>query len=157
MAPRAAEVGGGVVAPRTVVFACIHNAGRSQMAAGWLEVLGRASGVTALSAGTAPASQVYPEVVEVMREVGIDLRHRRPQLLSPALVERATHLITMGCGEVCSAVPAHVARSDWPLPDPKGQSLAAVRQLRDVIRGHVERLLASFRAPTSSTGVRRRR
>ena len=123
-----------------VVFACVHNAGRSQMAAAWFNDLVDARLATAVSAGTQPGERVHPEVVAAMREVGIDLSHKRPQLLTPALAEGARWLITMGCGDACPVVPG-VRRDDWPLRDPKGQPVEQVRVIRDEIRARVEKLL----------------
>lgn len=127
---------------KTVVFACVHNAGRSQMAAAWLNKLARPGVARAISAGTEPATRVHPEVLDVMREVGVDLGTAKPQRLTSALLEDATHLVTMGCGESCPVAPRHVTRLDWPLPDPKGQSVERVRAIRDEIRERVESLLA---------------
>jgi len=129
---------------KTVVFACVHNAGRSQMAAAWLNKLAGRDVAEALSAGTQPASRVHPEVLEAMREVGLDLSAAKPRLLTSELLESATHLVTMGCGEACPVAPRHVARMDWPLPDPKGQSIEHVRVIREEIRERVEALLAGF-------------
>jgi len=130
---------------RTVIFACVHNAGRSQMAAAWLNALGDPGQVRALSAGTAPGDRVHPVVVEAMREVGIDLGAARPQRLTPELLAGATHLVTMGCGEACPTAPPTVERRDWPVEDPKGHSLERVRAIRDVIRARVVDLLAQWR------------
>ncbi len=105
--------------PRTVLFACVHNAGRSQMAAAWFNQLADPKKVNAVSAGTEPGTRVHPEVVTVMREVGIDLSNGRPQFLSDDLANTASLLVTMGCGEACPFVPG-LERSDWPLEDPKG-------------------------------------
>ncbi len=127
----------------TVVFACVHNAGRSQMAAAWLNELADPSKARAVSAGTEPGTSVHPLVVEAMREVGIDLEHARPQLLTSALLADATHLVTMGCGEACPVAPRRVHRLDWPLEDPKGKSLERVREIRDDIRARVLALIAS--------------
>lgn len=127
--------------PTTVLFACVHNAGRSQMAAAWLAALADPRRVRSLSAGTVPAARVHPVVVEAMREVGIDLADVSPRLLTDELAQSATLLITMGCGEACPHVPG-LRREDWPLPDPKDQSLASVRVIRDEIRARVEALLA---------------
>jgi protein-tyrosine-phosphatase len=115
----------------TVLFVCLHNAGRSQMSAAFFE---RAAGGahTALSAGTMPAERVHPEVVEVMQEFGIDLSGRKPQLLTDDLVAQADVVVTMGCGEACPYVPGK-RYIDWDLPDPKGQPLEDVRKLRDEI------------------------
>ena len=129
---------------KSVVFACVHNAGRSQMAAAWLNKLAAPGVAGAISAGTQPASRVHPEVVEAMREVGVDLSSAKPQLLTSDLLASATHLVTMGCGEACPVAPPHVTRMDWPLPDPKGQSLEHVRVIRDEIRNRVEGLLAGL-------------
>ena len=127
---------------KTVIFACVHNAGRSQMAAAWLNKLASDRGVAeAISAGTQPASRVHPEVLEAMREVGVDLSGAKPQLLTSELLENATHLVTMGCGEACPVAPRHVTRMDWPLPDPKGQPMEQVRMIREEIRKRVEALL----------------
>lgn len=127
-----------------VIFACVHNAGRSQMAAAWLNALARPGTARATSAGTQPARAVHPEVLEAMGEVGIDLSGAAPQLLTSELLQGATHLVTMGCGEQCPVAPADVQRMDWPLPDPKGQAIAKVRALRDEIRGRVEALLVEL-------------
>lgn len=126
---------------KTVLFACIHNAGRSQIARAWFEALADASKARAISAGTAPGARVHPEVADVMREVGIDLSGAQPTFLSDELARGATLLVTMGCGEACPAVPG-LRREDWPLDDPKGQSVARVREIRDDIRARVVDLLA---------------
>ena len=119
-----------------VLFACVHNAGRSQMAAAWFNELASPEKARAISAGTAPALRLHPEVLESMREVGIDLSGTQPQLLSDELARTAAWLITMGCGEACPIVPG-VQREDWPLDDPKGQPIARVRAIRDEIRERV--------------------
>lgn len=128
--------------PAVVLFACVHNAGRSQMAAALFGALADPARAHAVSAGTAPAERVHPEVVEVMREAGIDLGGARPRLLTPELAGEATLLVTMGCGEACPVVPG-VGREDWPLADPKGQDLASVRAIREEIRSRVEALVAA--------------
>jgi arsenate reductase len=129
---------------KRVVFACVHNAGRSQMAAAWLNhVAGRAQ-ARAVSAGTSPGQRVHPLVVEAMREVGIDLASVSPRRLDEAMLQDATHLVTMGCGESCPVAPPGVLRLDWPLPDPKDQPLERVREIRDEIRARVEDLLATW-------------
>jgi arsenate reductase len=128
--------------PATVVFACVHNAGRSQMAAAFFNALADPTKARAESAGTAPASQLHPEVVHAMREVGIELEGVKPRLLTDELAARAALLVTMGCGESCPVVPGR-RRLDWPLDDPKGRSPEEVRAIRDEIREHVERLLAA--------------
>lgn len=126
---------------KTVVFACIHNAGRSQMAAAWFNALANPSQARAVSAGTEPGQRVHPEVLEVMKEVGIDLGGVTPQLLTQELASGASLLVTMGCGERCPVVPG-LRRDDWPLEDPKGKPLELVRSIRDDIRGRVEKLIA---------------
>jgi arsenate reductase len=123
-----------------VIFACVHNAGRSQMAAAWFDQLADPARATALSAGTQPGTRVHPEVVLAMREVGIELSGNVPQFLSDALAARASHLITMGCGDACPVVPGAV-RDDWPLPDPKGRPIEEVRRIRDEIRDRVQTLI----------------
>ncbi|MEY2929504.1 MAG: hypothetical protein RL033_253 [Pseudomonadota bacterium] len=138
---------------KTVLFACVHNAGRSQMAAAWFNVLVNPERARGISAGTEPGTRVHPEVLAAMLEVGIDLSQATPQFLSTALAQAATLLITMGCGEVCPAVPG-LRRLDWPLEDPKGKELARVRQIRDDVRGRVFRLLtAEGWARDSATSV----
>jgi arsenate reductase len=126
----------------TVIFACVHNAGRSQMAAAFFTRLADPEQARALSAGTQPADHVHPEVVTVMREVGIDLSGARPARLTVELAAGAQLLITMGCGESCPFVPG-LRRADWELPDPKGQSVERVRAIRDEIRTRVEQLVAA--------------
>lgn len=125
----------------TVLFACVHNAGRSQMAAAFFNALTDPSQATAVSAGTEPAERVHPEVVEGMREVGLDLDTARPRRLTEDVASGATLLVTMGCGEACPYVPG-LRREDWPVPDPKGQSVERVRDIRDEIRRRVEALIA---------------
>ena len=125
-----------------VLFACVHNAGRSQIAAAWFNALADSAKARALSAGTNPAERVHPEVVEVMREVGIDLVDSTPQRLTRELASQATLLITMGCGDECPVIPG-LRRDDWPLPDPKGQSLERVRSIRDDLKQRIEALLAT--------------
>lgn len=122
-----------------VIFACIHNAGRSQMAAAFFRQLADPAKATAVSAGTDPATRVHPEVVDVMRELGIDLTGAKPQKLTAELASDASLLITMGCGDACPYVP-DLRVNDWPLRDPKGQSADAVRAIRDDIRSRVEAL-----------------
>ena len=122
----------------TVLFACVHNAGRSQMSAAWLNKLCDPAKAVAFSAGTEPGERVHPEVVEVMREEGMDLADIKPQFLSEELARQASLLVTMGCGDACSYVPG-LQKLDWPLADPKGKALDEVRKIRDEIR---ERVLA---------------
>ena len=123
-----------------VIFACVHNAGRSQMAAAFFNTLTHGEAVQSLSAGTQPGDRVHPVVVEVMKEVGIDLAEARPQLLTEQLAESADLLVTMGCGEACPYLPG-LRRQDWPLEDPKGEPLEKVRQIRDEIKRRVESLI----------------
>ena len=125
---------------KTVLFACVHNAGRSQMAAAWFNKLAAPSKAKAISAGTAPGDRVHPEVVEVMNEVGIDVSTNKPTFLSEDLAKTASLLITMGCGDACPVVPG-LRREDWPLEDPKGKTRERVRQIRDEVRERVQALL----------------
>ena len=124
----------------TVLFACVHNAGRSQMAAAWFNMLADPSKARAISAGTDPGSRVHPEVVEVMNEVGLDLANARTTRLTEDVARQGHMLITMGCGDQCPVVPG-LRRDDWPFEDPKGKSIERVRQIRDEIRRRVEALL----------------
>jgi len=125
---------------RTFIFACVHNAGRSQMSAAFFNQLADPTIARGISAGTRPASQVHPVVVEAMREVGIDLSTATPQKLTAELARDAERLITMGCGDECPYVPG-LRIDDWPLPDPKGQSLETVRTTRDDIRERIKALI----------------
>ena len=127
---------------KTVIFACVHNAGRSQMAAAFFNQLADGQRARAISAGTQPGERVHPEVVEVMREKGLDLAAATPQKLTDELAREAALLITMGCGDACPHVPG-LRRDDWPLQDPKGQPAARVREIRDDIRARVEALLTA--------------
>ena len=124
----------------TVVFACVHNAGRSQMAAAFFNALADPSKARAVSAGTQPADRVNPVVVEAMREAGIDVSGATPQRLTQTLAEQASLLVTMGCGDDCPYVPG-LQRDDWPLDDPAGQPLERVRAIRDDIRQRVHTLV----------------
>jgi len=127
---------------QTVIFACVHSAGRSQMAAAFFNAHADPARARARAAGTEPAASVHPEVVAVMREVGFDLSATQPTLLSHALAEQAYLLVTMGCGEHCPFVPG-LRREDWTLADPKGQPPERVRAIRDEIRRRVEQLVAT--------------
>lgn len=124
----------------TVLFVCLHNAGRSQMSQALFE---RAANGRhhALSAGTTPAEHVHPEVVEVMRELGIDVADRRPQLLTRELAEQADIVVTMGCGDECPYIPGK-RYIEWDLPDPKGRPLDEVRAIRNDIAHCIDSLLA---------------
>ena len=126
----------------TVLFVCVHNAGRSQMAAGWLRHLA-GDRVEVLSAGSAPASGINPVAVEAMAEVGIDIASQQPKLLSDAAVQSSDVVITMGCGDACPFYPG-TRYEDWALDDPAGQGIEAVRPIRDEIRRRVEELVSSL-------------
>ena len=123
-----------------VLFACVHNAGRSQMAAAWFNRLADPAKARAISAGTDPGSRVHPEVINAMNEVGVDLSKAGTTRLTTEVAQQAQMLITMGCGDQCPVVPG-VRRDDWPLEDPKGKPIAQVRAIRDDIRQRVEALL----------------
>ena len=127
---------------KIVLFACIHNAGRSQMAAAWFNALADRSKALAVSAGTEPGPHVHPEVVSAMREVGIDVADVTPRKLTEKLAAEASILVTMGCGEECPVVPG-VRRMDWPLEDPKGKPLPRVREIRDDVKRRVTALIDS--------------
>jgi arsenate reductase (thioredoxin) len=136
---------------KTVLFACVHNAGRSQMAAAFFNAAADPQRARAVSAGTEPADAVHPEVIVAMRECGIDLSHQRPQRLTPDLAASADLLITMGCGEQCPVVPG-LRQLDWPLRDPKELDARGVREVRDEVRRLVGALVEreGFGAPTSA-------
>ena len=126
----------------TVLFACIHNAGRSQMAAAFFNARADPAKARAISAGTEPGAWVHPEVVDAMREVGVDLSAARPRRLTPELVSQVSLLVTMGCGDACPLVPG-LQRNDWDLPDPAGLPRERVCAIRDEIRARIERLVAT--------------
>jgi arsenate reductase len=123
----------------SVLFVCVHNAGRSQMAAGFLTHLA-GDAVEVRSAGTAPADEVNPAVVEAMREVGVDLTAEVPKVLTAESVQASDYVITMGCGDECPFFPGRTYL-DWELADPAGQGVEAVRPIRDEVRRRVEGLL----------------
>ncbi len=125
---------------KTVLFACIHNAGRSQMAAALFNLEADPAKARAISAGTEPGPRVHPEVVAAMQELGVDLSKGQPRKLTPELAREAELLVTMGCGEACPAVPG-LRRDDWPLEDPKGKPVERVRRIRDEVRERVRQLL----------------
>jgi arsenate reductase len=127
---------------KTVLFACIHNAGRSQMAAAWFNALADKTKAQAVSAGTEPGPRVHPEVLQAMREVGVDLEGVSPRKLTDELAKASAILITMGCGEQCPHVPG-LRRMDWPLEDPKGKPVERVREIRDEVKQRVAELLRS--------------
>lgn len=125
-----------------VIFACVHNAGRSQMAAAFFNQLSNPQKAKAISAGTEPGQRVHPEVLATMQEIGIDLSHAKPQKLTEELAKDAQLLITMGCGDKCPYVPG-LRRDDWPLRDPKGLPTEEVRTIRDEVRARIESLIAA--------------
>jgi arsenate reductase len=125
---------------KTVLFACVHNAGRSQMAAAWFNQLADPARARAISAGTTPAPHVHPEVITAMCEVGIDLSGAPTTRLTPEVAQQAQVLVTMGCGDECPFVPG-AERDDWPLQDPTGKSIEAVRVIRDELRDRVRALI----------------
>jgi arsenate reductase (thioredoxin) len=127
---------------KTVLFACVHNAGRSQMAAAWFNRLADPQKARAISAGTHPGAHVHPEVVAAMGEVGVDLSRASTTRLTPELAQQAQVLVTMGCGDECPFVPG-AKRDDWPLEDPKEKPVERVREIRDEIRDRVSALIAS--------------
>jgi protein-tyrosine-phosphatase len=129
----------------TVLFVCVHNAGRSQMAAGYLQHLAGGR-IEVLSAGSRPADQVNPAAVEAMAEEGIDIGAEQPKLLSDSAVKSADVVITMGCGDECPFYPGK-RYEDWVLDDPAGQDVAAVRPIRDEIRRRVEALIGDLDRP----------
>jgi len=126
----------------TVLFVCVHNAGRSQMAAGFLRELG-GDAVTVLSAGSLPAEQLNPTAVAAMAEVGIDIAGEQPKVITDEAVQRADVVVTMGCGDECPYFPG-TRYEDWPLDDPAGLPLEQVRPIRDELRRRVEELLATL-------------
>ena len=126
----------------TVLFVCVHNAGRSQMAAGWLRHLA-GDGVEVRSAGSLPGNQVNPAAVEAMAEVGIDISDQRPKVLTTDAVESSDVVITMGCGDACPVFPGK-RYLDWELEDPAGKGVESVRPIRDDIEGRVRALLAEL-------------
>jgi arsenate reductase (thioredoxin) len=123
-----------------VIFACVHNAGRSQMAAAFFNQLADPQKAQAISAGTEPGVRVHPEVQAVMQETGIDLSNAKPQKLTEELARDAQLLITMGCGDNCPYVPG-LRRGDWPLQDPKGLPIEEVRKVRDEVKSRVQELI----------------
>ncbi|MEV8272150.1 arsenate reductase ArsC [Microbacterium sp. NPDC077184] len=126
----------------TVLFVCVHNAGRSQMAAGYLRELGRGE-IEVLSAGSAPKDSINPVAVEAMAEEGIDIAANTPKVLTVEAVKESDVVITMGCGDACPIFPGK-RYEDWELDDPAGQGLEAVRPIRDDIRRRVEALVADL-------------
>jgi protein-tyrosine-phosphatase len=132
-----------------VIFACVHNAGRSQMSAAFFNHFADPKQAKAISAGTHPGTQVHPVVVDAMREVGLDLSSAKPQKLTQELAADSQLLITMGCGDECPYMPG-LERDDWPLPDPKGQDIVAVRKTRDEIASRVRNLIQARKIALST-------
>ncbi|MCF6508103.1 arsenate reductase ArsC [Blastococcus sp. MG754426] len=132
----------------SVLFVCVHNAGRSQMAAGWLRHLG-GDAVEVRSAGSLPGEQVNPAAVQAMAEVGIDISDQRPKVLTTDAVEASDVVITMGCGDACPVFPGK-RYLDWPLDDPAGQGVEAVRPIRDEIERRIRGLLAELGAGSAA-------
>ena len=128
----------------TVLFVCVHNAGRSQMAAGFMRELG-GDRVEVLSAGSAPKDSINPIAIEAMAEVGIDIRNQQPKVLTTEAVLEADAVITMGCGDACPFYPGK-RYEDWVLEDPAGQDIDFVRKVRDEIKGRVATLLSELLA-----------
>ena len=126
----------------TVLFVCVHNAGRSQMAAGFMRTLG-ADRVEVLSAGSAPKDSINPIAVQAMQEVGIDISNNTPKILTPEAVQESDAVITMGCGDACPFYPGK-RYEDWVLDDPAGQGIEFVRVIRDDIKKRVEQLLSEL-------------
>ena len=126
----------------TVLFVCIHNAGRSQMAAGFMRTLG-ADRVEVLSAGSAPKDSINPIAVQAMQEIGIDISNNTPKILTPEAVQESDAVITMGCGDACPFYPGK-RYEDWVLDDPAGQGIESVRVIRDDIKKRVEQLLSEL-------------
>ncbi|MFM1951451.1 MAG: hypothetical protein RJA33_245 [Actinomycetota bacterium] len=127
---------------KTILFVCVHNAGRSQMAAGFARTLG-GDRVEVLSAGSAPKDSINPVAVEAMREVGIDIADQQPKILTPESVQQSDVVITMGCGDACPYYPGK-RYEDWKLEDPAGQGIEPVRVIRDEIKARIETLLGEI-------------
>ena len=127
---------------KTIMFVCVHNAGRSQMAAGFMRELG-GENVEVLSAGSAPKDSINPVAVEAMAELGIDIADQKPKVLTPEAVQQSDVVITMGCGDACPYYPGK-RYEDWVLEDPAGQGIEPVRVIRDQIKARVEQLLSEI-------------
>ena len=127
---------------KTVLFVCVHNAGRSQMAAGFMQNLGKDK-INVLSAGSMPKDQINPVAVEVMKEVGIDISNNQPKILTTESVKESDVVITMGCGDACPIFPGK-RYEDWQLEDPAGKDLETVRRIRDEIKSRIEVLLSEI-------------
>ena len=135
----------------TVLFVCVHNAGRSQMAAGYLRELSGGN-VEVLSAGSEPKDQINPIAIQVMAEEGIDIANNAPKILTTQAVQESDVVITMGCGDVCPVFPGK-RYEDWLLNDPAGQEIAKVREIRNEIRGRVEELLKELSTNANKKGL----
>ena len=131
-----------MTAKPTVLFVCIHNAGRSQMAAGYMSALSQGR-VEVLSAGSAPKDQINPVAIEAMAEEGIDIAHNVPKILTTEAVKESDVVITMGCGDTCPIFPGK-RYEDWELADPAGQGIESVRPIRDEIKARIQALLAEI-------------
>jgi len=127
---------------KTVLFVCVHNAGRSQMAAGFMKILGKDK-VNVLSAGSMPKDQINPVAVEVMKEVGIDISNNQPKILTTEQVQESDVVVTMGCGDACPIFPGK-RYEDWQLEDPAGKDLETVRRIRDEIKSRIETLISEI-------------
>lgn len=128
-----------------VLLVCVHNAGRSQMAAGWLKQIA-GDQIEVFSAGSEPADQINPTAVEAMREVGIDISGETPKILTSETVAKADVVVTMGCGDTCPYFPGK-RYEDWELTDPAGQPIDVVREVRDNIKARIETLISELLAP----------
>jgi arsenate reductase len=137
---------------KTILFACVHNAGRSQMSAAFFNAIADPAKAVGISAGTEPGVRVHPEVVEAMKEVGIDLSAVKPQLITPKMAAEVNYLVTMGCGAVCPVIP-QIRREDWPLEDPKGKPVERVRQIRDDIRNRILQFATKMEVAKSSVSA----
>ena len=136
-----------MTSPRaTVLFVCVHNAGRSQMAAGFLQSLA-GDRIEVLSAGTEPKDEINPSAIAAMAEVGIDITQNSPKVLTTEAVQASDYVITMGCGDTCPYFPGKTYL-DWPLDDPAGQGIDGVRPIRDEIRAKIDALIAEIDAAT---------
>jgi arsenate reductase len=138
------------VSKPSVLFVCVHNAGRSQMAAGWLRSLA-GNAVEVRSAGSIPGDQVNPAAVAAMAEVGIDISDQHPKVLTTDAVEASDVVITMGCGDACPVFPG-TRYLDWELEDPAGKGVESVRPIRDEIEGRIRGLLTELQVPAADTG-----
>jgi arsenate reductase len=137
---------------KTIIFICVHNAGRSQMAEAFFNQMAGGK-ARAISAGSKPADKVNPVAVEVMREVGLDISRNIPRLLTPELLDGVNYAITMGCGEDAACPAAWVKTEDWALEDPSGKPLETIRKIRDEIKTRVMKLIADLRIQGETLSV----